>query len=76
MSKIKGAIVIDTDRCKGCALCIEACPFRLLSLAPRKVNRKGYPYVIQNREEACTGCCSCAIVCPDGCITVYRTKEN
>jgi 2-oxoglutarate ferredoxin oxidoreductase subunit delta len=75
MSKIRGAIVIDTDRCKGCCLCIEACPFKLLSLAERKVNRRGYPYVVQNNEEACTGCSACGIVCPDGCITVYRTKE-
>ena len=75
MSKIKGAIVINTDRCKGCCLCIEACPLKLLSLAERKVNRKGYPYVIQKRKEACTGCSSCGIVCPDGCITVYRVKS-
>lgn len=23
MSKIKGAIVVDTGRCKGCSLCVE-----------------------------------------------------
>ena len=26
MAKIKGAIVVDTERCKGCNLCVVACP--------------------------------------------------
>ncbi len=73
---MRGAIIIDIDRCKGCCLCMEACPFDLLEPAPHKVNRKGYTYVRQNEWEKCTGCASCAIVCPDGCISVYRKKEH
>ncbi|MBP5731819.1 MAG: 4Fe-4S binding protein [Bacteroidaceae bacterium] len=76
MTMIKGAIVVDTERCKGCKLCIEACPLDLLSLVERKVNQRGYPYIQQHDWEKCTGCTSCAVVCPDGCITVYRKKEN
>ena len=64
MSKIKGAIVVDTGRCKGCSLCVEACPQHVIALAEKKVNVHG------------VGCTSCAIVCPDGCITVYRKKED
>ncbi len=26
--------------------------------------------------DACTGCASCAIICPDSCITVYRQNSN
>lgn len=74
--KIRGAIIIDTDRCKGCGLCIEACPYKLLQIAVRKVNPRGYPYVEQVNEEQCTGCTSCAVVCPDSCISVYRKKES
>ncbi len=73
MSKIKGAIVVDTVRCKGCALCIEACPKAVIALS-RKVNAQGYPYAEGADMEACIGCASCAIVCPDGCITVYKAK--
>lgn len=73
MGSIRGAVVIDTERCKGCSLCVGACPLGLLSLAERRVNRKGYPYIEQTRD-GCTGCSSCGIVCPDGCITVYRVK--
>lgn len=75
MSKIKGAIVVDTGRCKGCALCVEACPKDVIALAPKKVNVSGYPYIEVVSAEGCIGCASCAIVCPDGCISVYRKKD-
>ena len=73
MAKMKGLIEIDTTRCKGCVLCVEACPQDVIALAG-KVNVHGYPYVEPKNLEACVGCASCAIVCPDGCITVYRKK--
>lgn len=73
MSKIKGAVIIDENRCKGCNLCVMACPTRTLALTTDAVNHKGYVFshVV---TDACIGCSSCAIVCPDGCITVYRKK--
>lgn len=75
MSKIKGAIVVNTDRCKGCELCVAACPKKVITLA-KKVNVHGYPYVEAANTDLCTGCASCGVVCPDGCITVYRKKEE
>ena len=73
MAKVKGAIVVDTERCKGCSLCVVACPLEVIALA-KEVNLKGYNYALQVVEDKCNGCTSCATVCPDGCITVYRTK--
>ena len=73
MAKVKGAVVVDTDRCKECALCVSACPQGVIVLANR-VNVHGYPYVEPTQIDKCTGCTSCAIVCPDACITVYRQK--
>ena len=73
MAKLKGAIVVNTDRCKGCVLCVSACPHGVIALANR-VNMRGYPYVEPAQMDKCTGCTSCAVVCPDGCITVYRKK--
>ena len=73
MSKIRGAIVVDNERCKGCALCVEACPQDVIALA-KKVNVSGYPFVEVVSQDNCIGCASCAIVCPDGCITVSRKK--
>ncbi|KPK83747.1 MAG: ferredoxin [Bacteroides sp. SM23_62_1] len=73
MAKPRGAIVIDIERCKGCELCIEACPADVIMMA-KKVNGKGYHYAYMENPNACTGCENCAIVCPDGVITVYRVK--
>ena len=75
MAKMRGAIVVDIERCKGCNLCTIACPLHLVTLSST-VNHKGYNYAEQTNWEACNGCTSCAIVCPDGCITVYRKKEE
>lgn len=73
MSKIKGTVVIDKERCKGCNLCVVACPVQVLALAT-EVNAKGYNYSEMAHPEDCVGCASCAIVCPDSCIIVYRQK--
>lgn len=73
MAKVKGAIKVDIDLCKGCDLCVVACPHDVLSLGSN-VNKKGYNYSVMIRPENCTGCSNCASVCPDSCITVYRVK--
>lgn len=74
MGKIVGAIVVNTDRCKGCSLCVVACPRSVIELAGKKVNVHGYPYVEAIHPDDCIGCAACGVVCPDGCITVYRKK--
>jgi len=75
MAKVKGAVVIDRDRCKGCEVCVNACPTQTLRMA-NEVNAKGYFYA-EPYQDTCTGCMNCAVVCPDGVITVYRKKfEN
>ena len=67
-----GRIVIDSNRCKGCELCLEACPQEVIDLADT-FNARGYrPAVLFDPLHDCTGCALCAVVCPDGCITVYR----
>jgi 2-oxoglutarate ferredoxin oxidoreductase subunit delta len=73
MAKVKGAIVIDIERCKGCELCTVSCPNKVISMKI-EVNSKGYHYAFMDLPEECTGCANCAIVCPDGVISVYRTK--
>lgn len=73
MAKIKGRIVVDVERCKGCGICVEACPCNVLELA-NEVNAKGYNYARMANVDACTGCASCGIICPDSCIVVYRQK--
>ncbi len=73
MAKIKGSIIVDNERCKGCGVCVASCPLQVLSLSA-EVNGKGYPFAIMVKADQCSGCASCAIICPDNCITVYRQK--
>jgi 2-oxoglutarate ferredoxin oxidoreductase subunit delta len=73
MAKIRGAVVIDTEKCKGCEVCVVTCPTQTLALAV-EVNGKGYHYSFAANPEACIGCSNCAVVCPDAVITVYKLK--
>jgi 2-oxoglutarate ferredoxin oxidoreductase subunit delta len=73
MAKIKGAVVVNKERCKGCNLCVVACPSDVLELA-KEVNSKGYNYAFMIKSDECIGCANCGYVCPDGCITVYKKK--
>ncbi|NJD21899.1 MAG: ferredoxin family protein [Melioribacter sp.] len=74
MAKVKGDVLIDIEKCKGCELCAAACPQESLELS-RKLNSKGYHYIVKI-EDNCTGCTNCALVCPDGIIKVYRKTEK
>lgn len=71
MAKFKGAIVVDTEHCKGCSLCVVACPTHVIELNP-DVNGKGYHYAYMKNPDACIGCASCGLVCPDSVISVYK----
>ncbi len=73
MAKIRGAIVVDIEQCKGCELCVVNCTTNVIGMV-NKVNSKGYHFAYMENPEACTGCENCALVCPDGVITVYRKK--
>jgi 2-oxoglutarate ferredoxin oxidoreductase subunit delta len=74
MATVRGTVTIDIDTCKGCDLCIEACPQESLALS-KEINKIGYHYAVLVKDN-CTGCVNCALVCPDAVITVYRTKKN
>lgn len=76
MAKIHGAVTVDTERCKGCNLCVIACPTDVLLLQSKEVNNRGYHFAYAADMEKCIGCASCATVCPDACIEVFRLVEK
>jgi Dissimilatory sulfite reductase (desulfoviridin), alpha and beta subunits len=65
-------ITINEERCKGCSLCVKACPKKILTLAATRLNAKGYHPAEITDEEQCTSCASCARTCPDVAIRVER----
>jgi 2-oxoglutarate ferredoxin oxidoreductase subunit delta len=65
-------ITIKEDSCKGCGLCVRACPKDLLKLSDSKINVKGYHPAEMTDMEACVACASCARTCPDCCIEVEK----
>lgn len=76
MAKIRGAVVVNEERCKGCNLCVVACPTKTLSLQAKEVNDRGYHFAYMSNPDACIGCASCALVCPDACIEVYKVRVD
>ncbi|MDD4796203.1 MAG: 4Fe-4S binding protein [Eubacteriales bacterium] len=65
-------VTFDTQRCKGCALCVNVCPKKILTLDKGTLNSKGYYPARCIDEEKCIGCANCARMCPDVCIVVER----
>lgn len=68
---MKGRITIDPERCKGCMLCIEFCPKEAIFLT-EKLNLKGYFSAGFKPEQGCTACATCAVMCPETAIEVYK----
>ncbi|HYK95075.1 MAG TPA: 4Fe-4S binding protein [Candidatus Dormibacteraeota bacterium] len=62
---------IARDRCKGCELCVAACPKHVLELSTGAVNALGHHPIRLTDAAACTSCALCARVCPDAVFTVY-----
>ena len=69
---VKGIVKFKEERCKGCELCVNACPKKILAVQKEKINKQGYHPIGCVDEEACIGCASCALMCPDGAISVYK----
>ncbi|MEW6757488.1 MAG: 4Fe-4S dicluster domain-containing protein [Acidobacteriota bacterium] len=63
-------IVINPERCKGCELCVQACPQKILGMA-RDINSKGYFYARMQEQKRCIGCRLCCITCPDVAIEMH-----
>lgn len=65
-------LVIDYERCKGCSMCVAACPKKILEINKKRLNLKGYNPVDIIDRSACIQCAMCATMCPDVCITLVK----
>lgn len=69
-------VEIASDRCKGCELCVAACPPKVLALDVEAVNPLGHHPVRLLDAARCTSCAFCARVCPDAVLTVYAPPKG
>jgi 2-oxoglutarate ferredoxin oxidoreductase subunit delta len=66
----RGTVRIDVESCKGCYLCVAACPPGVLVMTTEQVNQRGYQY--PELDAGCTGCRRCAQICPDFVFEVWK----
>lgn len=65
-------VTFAKDACKGCGLCVAACPKKLVALDAEHINAKGFHPAGVKDMQACIGCAFCATMCPDVVITVEK----
>lgn len=68
----KGIVTFNQNICKGCELCVVACPVKIITMDAKNINAKGYHPATVLEMDKCIGCGNCAIMCPDSVITVER----
>lgn len=72
---VHGRIEVNSERCKGCALCVRFCPPQVLRISERR-NSLNHKVMEMVDEPSCTGCRVCADVCPDLAIpAVYQWDD-
>ncbi len=71
MPQPRGYVLIRSEECKGCGLCIRACPPACLEFESGLSAYGVHP--ARYTGDGCTGCGICFYTCPEpGAITVYR----
>ena len=65
-------MTVNNNTCKGCGLCVDVCPKKIILLDKAGLNAKGYHPATVSDMEKCIGCAMCAIMCPDCAITVEK----
>ena len=69
-------LVVKAEHCKGCELCIIACPQQCIEIDNKVLNVLGY-HPAKYTGTDCTGCGICFYACPEpNAITVYKKNER
>jgi 2-oxoglutarate ferredoxin oxidoreductase subunit delta len=61
-------IQINPEWCKGCGICVQFCPMKVLGLVEGKVQML--------LPEGCVKCRQCEMRCPDYAIWLEKAAEN
>lgn len=73
---MKFKLTFNSERCKGCGLCINFCPKKILAFDTGVFNGNGVHPVYMTDQASCIGCQSCALMCPDAIITIEKLEES
>ncbi|HYG59919.1 MAG TPA: 4Fe-4S binding protein [Symbiobacteriaceae bacterium] len=68
---MRAKLELNENHCKGCELCVQACPRDVLAMGSH-INALGYRPASIVDAERCTGCKACALVCPEVCFTIWQ----
>ncbi|HNT28581.1 MAG TPA: 4Fe-4S binding protein [bacterium] len=66
----KCTLRIIPELCKGCAICIEFCPVKALSLDRKRL------IVTASAMEKCIACGMCELRCPDFAIVIDKKEKE
>lgn len=69
MVKKRYSLIVYSERCKDCGICIAFCPKNNL-----RPGENGAPEFID--PEACSGCKLCEYLCPDFAIQIKENENN
>ena len=58
-------VTVNEDVCKGCGLCVGACPKHIMELDTSHLSNC-------KEMDSCIGCAFCSTMCPDVAITVEK----
>lgn len=75
IARVRGEVVVVTERCKGCAFCVEYCPRHVLALSTA-FNRKGYHPPTVSKPGECMNCNLCEMICPEFAIYSYASPAG
>lgn len=65
---------VDPQRCKGCRLCVDVCPRKVLAMSS-DFNRKGLHFAVVDTQADCSGCRNCTVICPDVAIELHQEES-
>lgn len=68
---MRAKLEMNENHCKGCELCVQACPRDVLAMGSN-INALGYRPASIVDPEKCTACKACALVCPEVCFTIWQ----
>jgi len=71
--KKKYEIIINSEQCDGCELCLSFCPKDTIQKSEDKFNSRMLHYVIVVKPEGCVGCGQCFRLCPTASLYILET---